>query len=68
MDVSMPVMDGFEFRREQEQDAKLASIPVVIMTADGHIELKSKKIGANAFIRKPLDIDTVIHLVRKYSV
>jgi hypothetical protein len=30
----MPVMDGFQFRKEQERDARLGAISVIIMAAD----------------------------------
>src|SRR5262245_6942739 len=40
LDLAMPVMDGFEFRRRQLGDAALASVPVVVLSglarAAGH--------------------------------
>ncbi len=66
LDLMMPVMDGFRFRLEQEKDARLASIPVVIMTADGNIESKEMKIGARAAIKKPMDIVAVIETVQRF--
>ena len=33
LDLMMPVMDGWEFRKHQLRDSSLAEIPVVIMTA-----------------------------------
>ena len=32
MDIRMPVMDGWAFRREQKEDPALADIPVVVLT------------------------------------
>ncbi len=40
LDIMMPVMDGFEFRNEQRKDSRLASIPVVVMTADSEPQKK----------------------------
>jgi CheY-like chemotaxis protein len=33
LDLMMPIMDGYQFLDEQRQDPRLASIPVVILTA-----------------------------------
>ena len=33
MDLRMPVMDGWEFKREQERDAALAGVPVIVLSA-----------------------------------
>lgn len=65
LDLMMPQMDGYQFRAEQEMDPLLAHIPVVLMTADGQIEAKTYKIGAKAYLNKPLDIDQVLAAVRK---
>jgi CheY-like chemotaxis protein len=34
LDITMPVMDGIEFRQEQKRDPRLAKIPVIVMTVD----------------------------------
>lgn len=67
LDLMMPGMDGFQFRQEQEMDPKLALIPVVIMTADGNVEAKKQKIGAKAFIKKPVDIDALLATVMRFA-
>lgn len=67
LDLMMPVMDGFQFRVEQEKDSRLAHIPVVIMTADAQIESKKARIGAKAFLRKPIEIDDLLKAVRLYG-
>jgi two-component system response regulator MprA len=63
LDMTMPVMDGFQFCEEQKQDVNLAPVPVLVMTADGNAEAKTIQVGAKGFIKKPFDIDHVIELV-----
>ena len=64
LDMMMPVMDGWEFRREQQRDPELAGVPVIVLSA-----LDQKRvgdIGEAAFMKKPLDFDRLLDLVRKY--
>src|SRR5262245_44669700 len=53
LDLAMPVMTGYEFLREQRQDAMLASIPVILMTARGHFEQEGVDVHAAHYIHKP---------------
>lgn len=66
LDVMMPVKDAYGFRREQELEARLATIPVIIMTADSQIESKSIRVGAKGYIRKPIDLDRLLGTVARY--
>ena len=68
LDLMMPIMDGFEFREEQKRDPRIANVPIVIMSADGNVEPKKHKIDAKAYIKKPLDIDDLIELVKPHAV
>lgn len=67
LDLMMPVMDGYQFRKEQEMDARIAWIPVVLMTADGHIEAKKYKVGAKMYISKPVEVEAILDAVRRFS-
>jgi CheY-like chemotaxis protein len=64
LDLSMPVMDGWEFRQHQLDDVALADIPVVLITADGNASEKARKMSAHGFLRKPIRpgdlLDTVL--------
>src|SRR5580765_7790969 len=42
LDLMMPVMNGTEFRAEQLRDPALASIPVVVVSADPAVRSKAK--------------------------
>src|SRR4051794_8391277 len=55
LDLMMPVMDGWEFRRHQREDPKLAAVPVVVLSAlDAS---RAVAIDGAAFLKKPLDFD-----------
>jgi CheY-like chemotaxis protein len=56
LDVAMPTMTGWEFLRHQQCDARLASIPVVLMTALGHVDCEERAPGAVASLKKPMDL------------
>jgi signal transduction histidine kinase len=62
LDLMMPVMDGWEFRLEQEADPTLAGIPVIAMSAD--VSAKARAIAAAAYVRKPIDFDTLVRQIR----
>ena len=65
LDLMMPVMNGTEFRSEQLRDPALASIPVVVVSADPAARSKAKVMGAVGCIEKPLDIDALLSQVRQ---
>ena len=35
----MPMMDGYGFRKVQEMDSHLSSIPIVLMSAEGQLDI-----------------------------
>src|SRR5262245_34872901 len=46
LDLMMPVMDGWQFRAQQLSDPTLASIPVVVLSADAGVAQKSRALNA----------------------
>jgi CheY-like chemotaxis protein len=59
LDVMMPVMDGYEFRVEQQRDPAIADIPVVVLTA-GSMGERVAELGVTAHMRKPVDLDRLL--------
>ena len=59
LDVMMPVMDGYEFRIEQQRDPAIADIPVVVLTA-GSMGERVAEMGVTAHMRKPVDLDRLL--------
>lgn len=55
LDLMMPVMDGWEFRRAQLDDPLLREIPVLVITASGSSpEILRAQLGDVALIPKPV--------------
>lgn len=65
LDLAMPVMDGCGFRMEQRKDPRIASIPVVLVSAVNDIEPKVMQLGRITFLRKPVDIDDLARVLRE---
>jgi CheY-like chemotaxis protein len=68
LDVMMPGMSGYEVTQRVRQSTKLASLPVVLITAYSQENAKiGKAAGANDFICKPFDFDELIERIRTYA-
>lgn len=66
LDIMMPVLDGYGFRRAQIGNARLADIPTVVLSADGQISEKAGTVGVTEFVKKPIDLDRLFSLAQKY--
>lgn len=66
LDLNMPRKDGREVLRELKADARLSSIPVLVLTTSGAAEdiTEAYAAGANAYIRKPVQFDDFVATVR----
>ena len=55
-DLSMPRMDGFALIKALRQEARVASIPIILFTAYGTGRLKNlKPLGVDLVLEKPID-------------
>ncbi len=64
LDLMMPVMDGWEFRRRQVLDPAIARVPVVVLSALD--PARTSDLGGTSFLKKPLDFDRLLELVRRF--
>jgi two-component system, cell cycle response regulator DivK len=66
MDLSLPVMDGWEATRRLKADSRTASIPVVALT--GHalagISEGARQAGCDAFVTKPCLPEDLVKEIR----
>jgi CheY-like chemotaxis protein len=64
LDLMMPVMDGATFREEQRKEPRIASIPVVVLSAYRDLERHVHGLDAVSVLRKPpsvRELVTVLH-------
>ena len=66
LDLNLPRMDGREVLLEIKSDAKLKTIPVVVLTTSRaeHDVLRSYELQANCYITKPVDLEQFITVVK----
>ena len=66
LDLTMPRLGGDEFRRAQLNDPILAGIPIAVMSGATDATERAETLGAVATLTKPLDLDVLVDVVRRY--
>ena len=65
LDLMLPVMSGWEFRRRQLEDPKLAEVPVIACTAHrGSGEAAALRV--EHYLGKPVDLRALLQLIARY--
>ena len=64
LDLMMPIMDGWQFRRRQIEDARLAKIPTIVVSAAGRDRMA--QISADAYLAKPIDMDELLSRLTQF--
>jgi chemosensory pili system protein ChpA (sensor histidine kinase/response regulator) len=68
-DIEMPRMDGFDLARNIRGDARLRSLPIIMITsriAEKHRE-HAMELGVNNYLGKPYSEEELLSLVRHYA-
>lgn len=67
MDVQMPEVDGLSALRELKQDPATAPIPVIMLTARGHVMTRQEagESGAALFLTKPFSPTQILQDVHR---
>ena len=70
LDLLMPITNGYEVCEQIRKTPSLKHIPVIILTGkDGLIDrMRSKMVGANGFLGKPVESEAVLKMIEKYLV
>jgi CheY-like chemotaxis protein len=67
LDLTMPEMDGWTFRQEQQKVPRLAQIPVVLFSGHHDAGLAVQSLHVAALMTKPLRLDGLVTLVEQLS-
>lgn len=70
LDLKLPRIDGLEVLRQMRADPRTALQPVAVLTASNEERdvLSSYQLGANSYIRKPVDFEQFMEAVRQLGL
>ena len=70
LDLKMPKMDGLVVLQRLRGDERTKLMPVVVLTTSSEDKdrVESYKLGANSYIRKPVDFEQFVEAVRQLGL
>ncbi len=70
LDLKLPRIDGLEVLRRIRSDERTALVPVVILTTSRERQdiLEGYSLGANSYIRKPVDFERFIQAIGQIGI
>jgi CheY-like chemotaxis protein len=66
LDLMMPVMNGWDFRRRQRATPAFAEIPVLLMSAGAHMPTVSGELQAAGYVTKPVETSDLLAVVGQH--
>ncbi|RAM49178.1 MAG: response regulator [Hapalosiphonaceae cyanobacterium JJU2] len=68
LDLMMPVINGYEMCTQIRRISAFTNTPIIILTShDGLLDrIRTKVIGATEFMPKPITVDKIMAVIRKY--
>ena len=66
LDLMMPIMDGWTFRKEQLQHPALVGVPVVVLSATYELHRQAAILNATSYLEKPVDLINLLTTVARY--
>jgi CheY-like chemotaxis protein len=67
VDVDMPFLNGYELVEALKADPVTWDIPVVFLTADKHVEERTRMLRAEAYLKKPLKSERLLEVVALFT-
>ena len=68
MDIMMPILNGYETICKIRQQPKFTELPIIAVTADAMTDVREKclRSGANEYMTKPIQIESLKSLIQKH--
>ena len=69
LDLKLPKVSGLEILQQIRENDRTASLPIVVLTTSSEHRdiLTSYRLGANSYIRKPVDFQAFTEIVQQLS-
>ncbi len=70
LDLKLPKIDGLEVLRRLRSDQRTKLLPVVVLTSSKEQQdlIESYSLGANSYVRKPVDFNQFVEAVRQLGL
>ncbi len=70
LDLKMPKVDGLEVLKRMRADERTRLLPVVVLTTSSEDKdrVGSYKLGANSYVRKPVDFNQFVEAVQQLGL
>jgi two-component system response regulator MprA len=67
LDLSMPIMNGLDFRRAQLDDPALTDLPIVVVSGGGWAaECDARELGLTTFLHKPVVLSQLLSVLENH--
>ena len=70
LDLKLPKIDGLDVLRRIRADERTRHTPVVVLTSSDEEEdlVRSYRLGANSYVRKPIDFERFLDAIKQLTV
>ncbi len=66
LDLAMPVMNGWEFVCNVQEDNLAPGTPIIIMSASPQSDEQAKRLAVSGHLAKPFELDDLLICAEKY--
>ena len=70
LDIQLPKLDGLEVLQQVRANERIRRVPIVMLTSSRQQEdlVRSYDLGANSFIRKPVEFDKFVDAIKQVEM
>ena len=64
LDITLPILNGY-LVADALRETHGSDLPILVMSADGRVREKARRVGAFAHLHKPFDLEDLVRGVRQ---